>query len=267
MTTSGIGITGSIRNGLYRIGGVSALICAGMYFVALGVYVPAYRLGPPPATVLEWFTLFQANPLAGLFFLGLADIIITILWGPLSLALYSVLKSSNQTWTLIAVSFVFVGVALFLSTNTAWAMLYLSRQYAAAATEAQRSSLMAAGQAMLAVTEGARMLPLTWLAGLILSAVMLQSKTFGKATAWTGILGLGLLSASALFAGYATTGPTTALVGAIVAVTYAGGGLLSLAWYILAGLRLLKLAQPAQAPLATGNALHWPAQQDDEESP
>ncbi len=238
---SSVETTGSIWKGLYRIGGASALICAAMYFAALGIYIPAYRVGPPPSTVLEWFTLFQVSPLTGLFFLGLADIVITILWGPLSLALYAVLKQSNQTWTMIAVAFVFVGMAAFLATNTAWAMLYLSREYAAATTEAQRSSLLSAGQAMVAVTEGARMLPLIPLAGLILSIVMLRSKTFGKVTAWVGIVGLGLLAASGLFAGYATTGPTTAVVSVIVGVTYAGGGLLSLVWYILIDLRLFKL--------------------------
>jgi len=30
-----------IQNSLHRIGGVSALICAGMYFVALGIYIPS----------------------------------------------------------------------------------------------------------------------------------------------------------------------------------------------------------------------------------
>jgi hypothetical protein len=240
MNESSAEIADSTRNELYKIGGVASLICAGMYFVALGVYIPAYRIGPPPATVLEWFTLFQAKPLAGLFFLGLADIFITILWGPMVLALYAVLKQSNPTWTRIATIFVFVGMAFFLATNMAFAMLYLSRQYVVAATEAQQSNLLSAGQAMLAVTEGARMLPLMPLAGLILSTVMLQSKTFSKVTAWVGIVGLGLLSASGLVAGYATTGPTTAITTIIVGVTYAGGGLLSLAWYILIGMRLLK---------------------------
>jgi hypothetical protein len=248
MNGSSAGIIDSNPRGLYKIGGASALICAGMYFVALGVYVPAYRVGPPPATVLEWFTLFQADPLTGLFFLGLADILITILWGPMVLALYAVLKQSNQAWTMIATILVFVGMAFFLATNMAFAMLYLSHQYTAATTEAQRSSLLSAGQAMLAVTEGARMLPLMPLAGLILSIVMLQSKTFGKATAWVGILGLGLLSASGLFAGYATTGPMTTSATIIVGVTYAGGGLLSLAWYILVGLRLLKLDNRRKMP-------------------
>lgn len=241
MNASSVRIEDSTWNGLSKIGGVAALICAGMYLVALAVYLPAYRVGPPPATVLEWFTLFRANPLTGLFFLGLADIIITLLWGPMSLALYAALKRFNQTWTMIATTFVFVGMAFFLATNQAFAMLHLSSQYAAATTEVQQSSLLSAGQAIVAVTEGARMLPLIPLAGLIFSIAMLRSKIFGKVTAWVGIVGLGLLAASGLFAGYATAGPTTAFMTIIVGVTYAGGGLLSLVWYILIGLRLLNL--------------------------
>ena len=247
MHKSNAEIAGFTWNGLYKIGGAAALICALMYLITLGIYIPAYRTGPPPGTVLEWFTLFQANPLTGLFFLGLADIVIMILWGPMSLALYAALKQSNKTWPLIATAFVFVGMAVYLATNTAFSMLSLSHQYAAAATEAQKSVVLAAGQAMLAVSEGTggqyTGMPLAWLAGLILSAVMLRSKVFSKAIAWVGILGLGLLLASIPFAGYTTTGPTTAVVSAIIAVTYIGGGLLSLAWYILVGLRLLKLGQ------------------------
>ena len=33
---------------LYRIGGLSALICAAMYLLASAVYIPANLAGPPP---------------------------------------------------------------------------------------------------------------------------------------------------------------------------------------------------------------------------
>ena len=229
-------------NSLYRVGGAAALICAVIYLITLGVYIPANRAGPPPGTVLEWLTLFQTSPLTALFFLGLADILIMILWGPMALALYSALRQANKTWSIIATAFVFVGMAVYLATNTAFSMLSLSHRYAAA--EGDQAAVVAAGQAMLAVSEGTGQytgMPLVWLAGAILSAVMLRSKAFGKATAWVGIVGLGLLVASIPFAGYTTTGPMTAARSAVVAVTYIGGGLLSLVWYILVGLRLLKL--------------------------
>jgi hypothetical protein len=247
MNKSGAEIADATWNGLYKTGGLAALICALMYLITLGIYIPAYRTGPPPSTVLEWFTLFQANPLTGLFFLGLADIVIMILWGPLALAIYDALKQSGKTWARIAISFVFVGMAVYLATNTAFSMLSLSHKYAAAVTEAEKTVILAAGQALISVSEGTggqyTGMPLVWLAGLILSVIMLRSKTFSKATAWVGILGLGLLVASMPFAGYTTTGPTTAAVSTIIAVTYIGGGLLSLVWYILVGLRLLKLGQ------------------------
>jgi hypothetical protein len=234
--------------GLYKIGGAAALICAVMYLITLGVYVPANFASPPPETVLEWFTVFEESPVTGLFFLGLADVIIMIFWGPMSLALYIVLRQSNRTWVLIAIPFVFVGMAVFLSANTAFSMLSLSQGYAAATTEAEKSILLAAGQAMLAVSRGTGVLyagmPLVWLAGVIFSIVMLRSKVFNKATAWVGIVGFGLLVAGTPFGGhYTATGTPTAFQSAMVAVQYVGGGLLSLAWYFLVGLRLLKIGR------------------------
>jgi fumarate reductase subunit D len=234
--------------GLYTIGGAAALICALMYLITLGVYVPANLASPPPETVLEWFTVFEDSPITGLFFLGLGDIVIMILWGPMALALDAALKRSNRTWSMIATSFVFVGMAVFLATNTAFSMLSLSQEYALAATEAEKSILLAAGQAMLTVSRGTGALytgmPLVWLAGVIISVVMLRSEAFSRATAWVGILGLGLLVVGILGGGhYTSTGESTAVQSAIVAVQYIGGGLLSLAWYILVGLRLLKIGR------------------------
>ncbi len=129
--------TDTARNGLYRIGGAAALIRALAYLVALGVYVPAVRADPPPASALEWIRLFRCDPLTGLFFLGLADIAIMILWGPMSLALCAAFRQFSKSWSLIATTFVFVGMAVYLATNTAFSMLALSRQYAAATTEAE----------------------------------------------------------------------------------------------------------------------------------
>ena len=247
------GIVDNDWKSLYLFGGSSALICAAMYLLASAIYIPASLAGPPPGNVLEWFTLFQENPITGLFFLGLADIAIMLLWGPMSLALYTVLKQADKTWSLIATAFMFVGMAVFLSTNTAFSMLSLSRQYAASITEAERSALLASGRAMIAVSEGTYWgMPLVWLAGLILSVVMLRSVVFGKMAGWVGILGMALLLLSVPFAGYTTVGPTTAAVSAIIAISYAGGGLLSLAWYILIGMKLVKLGkltEPAGRPI------------------
>jgi hypothetical protein len=239
--------SGSTWNSIYKVGAAAALVCALMYLIALGIYVPANRAGPPPATVLEWFTLFQDSPLTGLFFLGMADIAIMILWAPMSLALYVALKPSNKTWSLIAAAFVFVGIAVYLATNTAFSMLSLSQRYAVATTQTEQTILLAAGQALLALSEGTggqyAGMPLAWFGGLLLSAVMLRSKFFSRANAWVGMLGFALLLLSMLFAGYTTAGPTTPVESVMIAVTYIGGGLLSLVWYVQVSLSLFKLGR------------------------
>ena len=235
-------------NSLYKVGGVAALFCAAMYLIVLAVYIPANLASPPPETILEWFKVFEESRITGLFYLGIGDVLIMILWGPLALALYVVLRQANKTWTLIATPFVFVGMGVFLATNTAFSMLSLSQEYAAAATETEKSMLLAAGQAMLAITRGSGVLytgmPLVWLAGVVFSIVMLQSDAFSKATAWVGILGLGLLAMGVIGGGhYTSTGEYTTLQAAVIALQYIGGGLLSLAWYIMVGLRLLKFGR------------------------
>lgn len=247
MDESSVGTMNSDWKTLVKVGGAAALIIALMYVITLAVYVPANLAAPPPETVLDWFTIFDDSPVTGLFYLGLGDIVIMLLWGPMALALYSVLKGTNRTWSLIATTFVFAGIAIFLATNTAFSMLSLSQEYAIAGTETEKSTLLAAGQSMLAITRGTGLytgMQLVWFCGLILSIVMLRSKAFSKATAWVGILGLGLLVVGIVGGGhYTSTGEYTALQAAIIAVQYIGGGLLSLAWYILVGLRLWKLGR------------------------
>jgi len=110
------------------------------------------------------------------------------------LALYAVLRKVNQGLMLIALAFALVGIGIFFSTNNPFAMFSLSDQYTAAATDAERSMLLAAGQTVLANT-GQRAvggfnigLFLVSVAGLIISSVMLRSDSFSRLTAIMGIL-------------------------------------------------------------------------------
>ena len=229
-------------NQLGKIGGVSALLCAFIYILTLGVYIPANLNGPPPSNVTEWFMLFQSNPLTGLFYLGLSDVFIMLLWLPMVLALSRAI-THNKSWMAIAGLFVIVGVAIYIATNVSFSMLSLSLRYQAASTEAEKAAVLAAGQSLIAMTDGTGRyagMPLVWLSGMIISIIMLRSSEFKKATAWSGILGLGLLVLSVPFAGYTTTGTSSMAVKTIIFLTYSGGGILSLIWYIMVGTALIK---------------------------
>jgi hypothetical protein len=171
------------------------------------IQIIVFILYPPPSTVIGYFTLFQNNKLVGLLDLDLLSLADYALMGLMFLALYVALRRTSQSWMTIAAALAFVGIAVYFASNTAFNMLSLSDQYAAATTDAQRSMLLAAGQAMLAIYQGTAFdvsYVLVSVAPLIMSVVMLRSNVFSKATAYVGILanilGLGIfLPAIGLF--------------------------------------------------------------------
>lgn len=230
---------------LYRLGGIACLAIAFLYLTAVGVYAPAMRQGPAPTTVLEWFDLLQDNRLVGLFYLGFADIPIVIIFGMVSVALYTALKQVDKVWATIAAPLAFVGMAIYLATNVSFSMLALSGEYAVATTEAQKTVILAAGQALISVTHGTggvAGLALIWLAGLIFSIIMLRDRRMSRTIAGIGIFAFGLLVPSFLFSGY-TYGASSGVGEILALVTSIGGGLLSLLWYILMGMRLIRMGR------------------------
>jgi hypothetical protein len=230
---------------LYRLGGSACLAIALLYVSAIVVYVPAMRQGPAPTTVLAWFDLLQSNRVVGLFYLGFADIPIVILFGLVALALQAALKQTDKVWATIAVPFAFAGMAAYLATNVSFSILALSGEYAAATTEAQRTVVLAAGHALISVTHGAggvAGLALVWLAALIFSIIMLRDRKMGRPIAWIGILAFGLLVPSFMFSGY-TYGASSGIGEVLALITSVGGGLFSLLWYILLGLRLIRMSR------------------------
>jgi hypothetical protein len=143
----------------------------------------------------------------------------------------------------------FVGIAVFLATNRAFPMLELSSQYAAAPTDAQRSMLVAAGQAMLSV--GKSHTPGTFIgfllsevAGITISVVMLRSRIFSKVTAYAGMLGFALLLVYEICSSFV---PALFDVAMIIAMC---GGILSMTWYVLTARSLFQLGTSEEKTLS-----------------
>jgi hypothetical protein len=130
----------------------------------------------------------------------------------------------------IGTTLAFVGIAVYFPSNTAFEMLSLSNQYAAATTDAQRETLLAAGDAMLATFEGTAFYVsyvLLAVAGIIITAVMLRSRIFSKVTASAGILGNAI--------GLGLFVPTMGLLLSLLSVPVLW------IWYILIARRLFQL--------------------------
>jgi len=231
----------SLWKSLYRVGGAAALIAGVIFRRNLGPEISLFSGHVPPSTVIDWFTLLQNNRLLGLSLLNLFDIVDYALVGLMFLALYTALRRANESYMAIATTIGFVGIVVYFASNTAFSMLSLSDQYAAATTDAQRSVFLAAGQAMLAIGLQGTGIYMSFLllaiAGLIISAVMLRSNIFSKVTAYVGIL------ASVFDLAYCIT---LAFVPAIDVYLVSAAGLLLMIWHILIGRRLYQLGRTRQ---------------------
>lgn len=227
---------------IYQIGGAAAIgaVLVGVLEIVI-TFLPGGNV--LHETVMSWFRLLQENGFMGLRDLGLLNIMLNLFAIPLFFALYAAHQQTRyQPYAALALITALLGIGVFYATNRAFPMLALSNQYAVTATDAQRAVIEAAGQAMLSV--GQSHTPGTFLAfflieaaGVAMSAVMLRSAIFGKANAYAGMLGFGMLLTFEFFASFVSGLGTATMALAIF------GGLLSMAWYILIARGLFQLAR------------------------
>ncbi len=178
-------------NGLFGVGGIAALM-AGVLFLAGGINLILAGLAETPT---NWLSLIGNNWLvilyklnAGfngvqydlLYRLNLLDIIILALVGTMYLGLYAALRRTSKVWSLIAAIQPFLGIVLFMATQTAG-----------------RSAVMGAG--------------------LVISLVMLRSNVFGKVIACVGFVASVLLLAGDMGT---TPGSQSSILALLIGVGY-----------------------------------------------
>lgn len=234
----------SAWNTVYRIGGVAILVAIPIYLLDIGISltVRGADIRPDALTAIDLFALYQENWLLGFRTLGLINVATLTISIPLFVALYGVHRREWGAYVMLALIIWLVGATVYISNNTALPMSVLSGKYAIATTDSQRALLVAAGEAMIA--RGADFTPgsflgffLTEIAAIGFSLVMLRSGLFGRATAYAGIVGFGLLT---IFTISSTFFPALFDVGIVVATV---GGLLGMAWYILVAIGLLRMGR------------------------
>jgi hypothetical protein len=226
---------------LYKAGGVSALVIGMLLIFEMIIYIATSA--PSLTDAAGWFALFQSNRLVGLVDFGILELYALVLFVPMFLALYTALRRAGEGSMSVAAILAFVGIAANFATSKLFSLLTLSDLHAVAATAAQKSQFLAAGQATLAVgalggisgsVEGG--IPLA-VAGLISSVVMLRSDILGKAAGFAGLLanGVGLLM-------YFNAAAAPALSGSPF---FGAFFLLSLVWFVLVGHALIQLGRAA----------------------
>jgi Domain of unknown function (DUF4386) len=172
---------------LYKIGGAAALFSVAIIPIQLIIFI----VWGQPETALGWFDLFQDNELAGLLAFEILFVVNAAVGIATTLALYVALRGVSESLMAIATVLGLVEAVAFIVARPALEMLYLRNQYAAATTDAQRTMILAAGQAVLATFYGTAFhvgINLFSIYYLIVSTVMLRSNNFGRVTAYTGVV-------------------------------------------------------------------------------
>lgn len=217
---------------LYRVGAIAAILAALLFRRNIGAEVSLFTgIEAIPNTVADWYALLQVNPFVGLSLLAVFDLANYLLVGVIFLALGAKLWQVNRSTVAIALALGLLGVTLNLASNISLTMFSLSQRYAAAISVAQKSDLLAAGQAVLAGNDPLAALPgtgglvsllLVALAGLLFSLLLLPSH---RTTAILGLL------ASGCDLAYCLTFPLTPI--APVYLLLAAAGLFWMLWHLL----------------------------------
>ena len=175
---------------LYRIGGVSSLLLAGLVaFAVIAYFIWPYT--PGFASTETIFVTLNTDRLGALFSLDVMMLVTAPIDILLFIALYAALKRVNESYTLIALVLGLMAIALLIPTKPLAELVFLSEQYAAATTEVARSQYLAAGEALLTLASGTAWIVFSLFSNisfLLSSLLMLRSTDFGKATAYIGIV-------------------------------------------------------------------------------
>ncbi|MDX9864957.1 MAG: hypothetical protein RBT34_09150 [Anaerolineaceae bacterium] len=194
-TNTSIPTNNDLKN-VYKVGAIAVLIQLATILLLL---IASFALGlePRPATVAEFYAMYNESKLTGMLRDDFSSLILITMYLGSAPALFFALRKQNFTVALITTIMLLTGTVGAFAVHAGFSMMHLSDLYASAATEAQRAQLLAAGEAVLASdmwnsTAGYMGGILLQGPGVVLSLLMLRNKDFSKVTAISGLLGNGL---------------------------------------------------------------------------
>lgn len=219
---------------IFWFGGLSSIILIAYSLLTMLIMV---FIGGPPETAFESFTILNENKFFGLLRLDILTVFIMPLYYVLFYSIYLALKKLNNEIVLVSTMLVFTGVTLFLATPSVFSYLHLSERFATAATELEKSQLLAAGEAIVASDmwhgTGAKIGGILMQTGaFMISILMLKNKIFNKFTGYVGIITHGLDLAHILIGFFL---PTAGII------LMALAGPLYLLWFPLVGIDLFRV--------------------------
>lgn len=215
--------------GLYRAGSISAVL-----FVVLTVVAIVLDLTTPPPVSGGVATLRFIAQNRSIYMLEQALWLVPGVFAMLVfLALYVALKHLNKSYAALGALVGGVAWALTLAIPTtsrgAPALVYLSDQYAASTTDAQRSAFATAAEGLIAQNNTPTIPGILTTVGLLIVSLVMLKGVFHRGVAYLGVATgiLGIASEALRF---------------VVPAGYVVYGLLLLIWFLTVGWQLYRLA-------------------------
>ena len=219
---------------LYQVGGVSALLLGLGYLITIPLYA---AVGAAPSGA-ETRLIYLAENTAGWWTIFGLMVFTDFLFIPVGLSLYLALKGINRNVMLLATAW--VGFFIALDVAVTWgnyaALIMLSGNYTAAASEAERAIVVAAANypaALLDSILASICAIFTLSTGILLTGWVMLKGVFNKVTAYLGLL----TGASGIIAVF---GPL--FFKPLDVFTYVNA-ISATAWVFFVGFRLIRLAR------------------------
>jgi hypothetical protein len=158
---------------------------------------------------------------------------------PVFFSLYGLYRHNLKVFVSFSLILSFTGYVIFMADNSSFACLELAEKYFKDISDTNKTVLLAAGEALFA--KGASHTPGTFpgfligeIAGIFFSIMIFIGGVLKKSTGIIGLIGFSFLSIFEIISSFINTLFEEAMILAMI------GGILTLVWYVLIGLGLLK---------------------------
>lgn len=228
---------------LYLAGAVSAAICVGLYVAALVVSIAAPAA---PATggaaTLHYIAAHRTLYIIEQVLWEAPSLFAMVVFLALCVALWKLNKSYAAIAGLVGVTSWALSLAWPTTGGGAPALVYLSDQYAAAASSTQRGSFASAAEALIAQNNIPIAIGILQTIGILLIALLMLKGVFHKGVAYLGIAtgAIGVVSES---------------LRPVLGGFYAIYGLLLFAWFVAIAWELYRLSSKASRGLSVGELI------------
>jgi hypothetical protein len=212
---------------LYRAGGISAVLIGVLYIVAtILVFVIPFPPTSGGAATLQYIASNRSAYIVQQVLYNAPGILAILSF----LALYVALKHLDKSYAAIGAAVSIASQLSFLAFNVIFGLVYLSDEYAAATTDAQRAIFATAAEALVAQNNIVFANGVVAAVGILIVSLVMLKGLFRKSIAYLGIV-TGVL-------GIVSEGART-----IVGAGYLFYGILLMIWFIVIGWQLYLLGR------------------------